>query len=83
MSPETGNTVAGELPAKNIRAKATEAYAVGSRESLEEQRVLDYLPLVRHIVEAHDGIVTVESETGKGSTFTIRLPIEGPAGEQQ
>lgn len=41
------------------------------------------LPLVRHIVEAHGGKVTVESEPGKGSTFTIHLPIEGPTGEQQ
>ncbi len=41
------------------------------------------LPLVRHIVEAHGGKVTLESEPGKGSTFTIHLPIEGPAGEHQ
>ena len=39
------------------------------------------LPLVRHIAEAHGGSVTVESEPGKGSTFTIHLPIDGPAGD--
>ncbi len=32
------------------------------------------LSLVKHIVEAHKGRVTVESEPGRGSTFTIRLP---------
>ena len=39
------------------------------------------LPLVQHIAEAHGGSVTVESELGKGSTFTIHLPVDGPPGE--
>ncbi|MEE8184483.1 MAG: HAMP domain-containing sensor histidine kinase, partial [Acidobacteriota bacterium] len=33
------------------------------------------LSIVRHIVEAHGGRVTVDSEMGKGSTFTIILPV--------
>ena len=32
------------------------------------------LTLVQEIVDAHGGSVEVESEVGKGSTFTIRLP---------
>ncbi|PYS79300.1 MAG: hypothetical protein DMF66_03340 [Acidobacteria bacterium] len=32
------------------------------------------LSLVKHIVEAHRGSVTVESAPGHGSTFTISLP---------
>ena len=36
------------------------------------------LTLVRHITEAHGGRVTVESEPGTGSTFTIHLPVDGP-----
>ncbi|HYO90462.1 MAG TPA: HAMP domain-containing sensor histidine kinase [Pyrinomonadaceae bacterium] len=32
------------------------------------------LSLVKHIVKAHRGRVTVESETGRGSTFTLYLP---------
>ncbi len=33
------------------------------------------LPIVRGIVEAHGGTVSVESRVGKGSTFTLRIPI--------
>jgi signal transduction histidine kinase len=34
------------------------------------------LSLVRHIVHAHGGDVSVDSTPGKGSTFTITLPVE-------
>ena len=33
------------------------------------------LTLVKEIVEAHHGTVRVESEPGRGSTFSIRLPL--------
>jgi signal transduction histidine kinase len=34
------------------------------------------LAMARHIVEAHDGEIRLESEPGRGSTFTILLPLE-------
>jgi signal transduction histidine kinase len=34
------------------------------------------LAMVKHIVDAHGGRIRVESEPGKGSTFTILLPSE-------
>ena len=37
------------------------------------------LPLVRHIMEAHGGHVEVESSPGKGSTFTLVLPVSPPS----
>jgi signal transduction histidine kinase len=37
------------------------------------------LALVHHIMEAHGGTVELESAPGKGSTFTLALPIERKA----
>jgi signal transduction histidine kinase len=39
------------------------------------------LSLVKHIVEAHRGRVTVKSEPGRGSSFTIHLPAAKSSGE--
>jgi two-component system, OmpR family, phosphate regulon sensor histidine kinase PhoR len=36
------------------------------------------LAIVRHVAEAHGGTVRVDSELGRGSTFTVSLPIAGP-----
>ena len=35
------------------------------------------LAMVKHIVDAHGGKVLIDSEPGKGSTFTIQLPLGG------
>ena len=35
------------------------------------------LPTAKKIVEAHTGSITVDSELGKGTSFTITLPIQG------
>nr|WP_314638574.1 HAMP domain-containing sensor histidine kinase [uncultured Olsenella sp.] len=44
------------------------------------------LALTKEIVEKHNGVIGVESELGKGTTFTLRLPLEQrktPARPQQ
>ena len=33
------------------------------------------LPSCKNIVEQHGGIIEVKTEVGKGTTFTVKLPI--------
>jgi signal transduction histidine kinase len=36
------------------------------------------LPTTRKIIETHGGKITVQSEPGRGTQFTIELPVSGP-----
>jgi len=54
-------------------------YRLGSELRRETQGVGIGLSIVKHIVEAHGGRVVVQSAPGKGSRFTIELPITNPA----
>jgi hypothetical protein len=37
------------------------------------------LPLALHVVEAHRGRIAVDSQPGRGSTFSVRIPLQAPA----
>lgn len=50
MNGQSDNTVA-QMPPHAMRARAHRAYAGGSRQAVEDQLILDHLPLVRHIVQ--------------------------------
>lgn len=39
------------------------------------------LAICKTIIEDHSGTIAVESEPGRGSTFTISLPVEGPSAD--
>ncbi len=39
--------------------------------------------LTRHLVDLHGGRITCESEPGKGSTFTVWLPLHPPAAAER
>lgn len=46
-----------------------------SRFSKDTQGVGPGLPLAKAIIEAHDGMIQVDSALGRGSIFTVNLPI--------
>jgi signal transduction histidine kinase len=67
------------IPPKEQRRIFEKFYRVVT---VENQRVPGTglgLTLVEHIAKAHGGRVEVQSEPGKGSTFSIHLPLEGAA----
>jgi signal transduction histidine kinase len=61
------------IPAEDLPHIFEDFYA-GAAASGEKRGSGLGLALTRRIVEAHEGEITVESEFGKGSMFTIRLP---------
>ena len=50
-------------------------FYVGKTKPEGERRSGVGLAITKRIIEAHDGSITVESELGKGSAFTVHLPL--------
>ena len=61
------------------RSRIFQRFYMARNEAVSETRGSGLgLTLVKHIAEAHGGTVEVQSEPGKGSVFSVILPIPGP-----
>lgn len=82
VSREDGDAVisvedTGEgIPTRDIERVFERFYRVDSARSRATGGTGLGLSIVKHVAESHGGSVSVESELGVGSTFTIRLPID-------
>jgi signal transduction histidine kinase len=71
------------IPATEIEKIFERFHRLGSELRRETQGVGIGLSIVKHIVEAHGARVLVESEIGKGSRFTIELPVKQTTNEHE
>ena len=63
------------IPREEHRRIFEKFYRVGRSETQGRRGSGVGLALVRHVAEAHGGRVTVESQPGEGSRFTLWLPL--------
>ena len=71
------------IPEDQIGRLFTRFHRVDSRDSRKQYGTGIGLYLVKHLVEAHQGEVSVSSKTGEGSTFTFVLPTNLSLDEAQ
>lgn len=65
------------IPAADVDRVFEKFYRVARLEDADTPGTGLGLALVREIAELHSGSVTIQSQAGAGSTFTLSLPIEG------
>ncbi len=64
------------IPKEELPKIFEKFYRVGTAKTRETRGSGLGLALVKHIVKAHGGEVEISSEVGRGSTFTITIPLE-------
>ena len=69
------------IPAQHLERLFERFYRVDRARSRDMGGTGLGLAIVKHLARAHGGEVTVTSELGKGSTFTIELPHRGSPGQ--
>ena len=67
------------IPSKDIPRIFERFYRVDRARSRETGGTGLGLAIVKHVVENHGGTMEVDSELGRGTTFTIRFPAAAPA----
>ena len=65
------------IPAEELPNIFGEFQRASTRSTAGEPSTGLGLAIVKRMVEAHGGAIAVESEVGKGSTFTFTLPLSG------
>jgi signal transduction histidine kinase len=65
------------IPEEHIKHIFERFYRVDKSQSRSEGTAGLGLAISWRIAEIHNGTITVESEVGKGSTFTVYLPLTG------
>lgn len=63
------------IPSKDIPRVFERFYRVDRARSRETGGTGLGLAIVKHVVENHGGTIEVDSELGRGTTFTIRFPV--------
>ena len=63
------------IAAEHIPRLTERFYRVDVSQSRAEGGTGLGLALVKHILNRHRGKLSIESEAGKGATFTVRLPL--------
>ncbi|HPQ19443.1 MAG TPA: response regulator [bacterium] len=63
------------IPKNELKKIFNKFYQVSNSLTRKENGTGLGLSLVKAFVEAHKGIINVDSELGKGSTFTIKIPL--------
>lgn len=66
------------IPSEHLPRLTERFYRVDAARSRDKGGTGLGLAIVKHIVRRHRGRLHIESEAGKGSTFTIHLPAETP-----
>ncbi len=72
---EVADTGVG-IPARDLSRIFERFYRVDRAGSRETGGTGLGLAIVKHVAENHGGGVSVESELGRGTTFTVRLPVQ-------